>query len=193
MTPRVAEDEMDKQIEASCKTCRRIAEMMVAEQGRLERRFRCIVTLLDEDRRPAAFSNTKATDPRTGLAYHKTELFQMCEKFSANAVAWWFPSESMEVDIDALVGSNYKVYVERLSNLVSFEVHYVRRGWRPPRPRRFFEKFWAFGETLKLVQGDNVYWKEKQHIGRVSYLRRGKVTVALENSGRNAVACMCCF
>jgi hypothetical protein len=91
------------------------------------------------------------------------------------------------------VGGNYKVYVETLSDLVSFEVHYVRRGWRPPRPRRFFEKLWAFGETLKLVKGDNVYWTvqdEQVHIGQVSHCGRRDVAVTVEvcgsSTGKNA-------
>jgi hypothetical protein len=192
MTPRVAEDEMDKQIEASCKTCRRVAQMMVAENIVSTHKFRCIVTLLDEDRRPSAFK-TSAFHTRTGHLYHETELFRMCEDFSANTLASWFPSSSVNVDVDPPVGGNYKVYVEKLSHLISFEVHYVRRGWRLPRLRRFFEKLWAFGETLKLVKGDNVYWTaqdDQVYIGQVSHCGRRDVAVTVEvcgsSTGKNA-------
>jgi hypothetical protein len=192
MTPRVAEDEMDKQIEASCITARRVACLLAQDKAvtsstRLRYPLKCIVCLIDEDRRPPTFNASRQQlHPTTGQLYHRTELHEMCDKFSSEPSKDWFPEVSSELP-EPPVGGFYKVYSESIGRTesVKFEVHYIRRGWRPPRNKLFLERFWAFGETLCIVPDDNVFYKNQDgsvSIGRVERVDKTHATIHVEKS-----------
>src|SRR3546814_11641707 len=93
--------------------------------------IRLIVSVIDEDRRPPAFQE-QFTDPETGEVYFRTELLHLIEDISEDPRCPWFPSSQSHFK-KPLPGGHYRVYSRTVSDTISVEFHYIRRGWRPPR------------------------------------------------------------
>jgi hypothetical protein len=197
LTTRVDEPDMFQQIKTTCQTMRHLALFLIsAKKEPNTQGLKLIVKLIDEDRRDGKAFKDVQIDSH-GVWYFRTELLKIIEDITQGkdekgqeVDTSWFPNPNPAPSYERPRAGQYlRRYVYDFDHVVSFEVHYMRRAWRPAREKTPLEKLFHFGERGCYMKGDHVVFNvdgrqeececvqigDKRRPGKGSCRKRAKV------------------